>query len=75
MPDQRFRHCLVQINDSLSFLHGGKISENPEKTYSDLYKSEFHSNGAFRWKNVLIPNVTATDSYFYDWNAKKWIKV
>ena len=76
LPEKRFMHCLVNINDSFLFLHGGRKPVNASGIYGPNYiRHVFHLfSYLFTHPFPFIANETETNSYILDRTQLKWIK-
>ena len=80
MPDQRILHCSLTINQSMSFIHGGKSPVHVKKKYDPFVThavndQDHRMNGYKTYRSIEIENKTNEDSFLYDWDKEKWIKV
>ena len=75
LPEARILHCVVSINETLAFIHGGKISMNPNKIFKRFGRFKFYEGGYTIYNYPGIANKTADTSYLYDWSKQKWNKV
>ena len=77
LPQPRILHCMVMINKTHAFLHGGKTPLEPFKKHDPPF---YKRNMRIGPQNVYrtfdgIANLTATQSYLFNLENKEWTKV
>ena len=72
LPEPRFMHCMVSINSTHSFLHGGRTPVDSDVKFQRNFKVRFGQLGFREWFYTSSPNVTANNSYIYDWKKDAW---
>ena len=78
LPEARILHCLVMINETHAFLHGGRTPLEPFKIHKpQLFGRTIRigSQNMYKYNGRIIENVTASQSYLFSWNTKEWSKV
>ncbi len=80
IPEPRILHCSITINETHSFVHGGKVASFPDREYGKFYLKRgnyvnHRYNNYASWTYTWIENKTAENSYIYDWERDAWKKV
>ena len=79
LPEPRMMHCLIALNDTHYFLHGGRrIISN--FTGIKLKKNHVSSTfeivmGVVEWDYKGFANQSLEKSYIFDWNRSRWSQV
>ena len=75
LPEPRIMHCMVSINSSHSFLHGGFKPIDPNIKFKNNYDFILNYWGFRIWNYKSSPNETALGSSLYDWDKNVWTVV
>lgn len=79
LPEPRVLHCMLPINQTHLFLHGGRKALFPNKNYAKnetiFYEWDISKSNFKIWNFHGIHNESARDSFIFNWNANQWKKV
>ncbi len=82
LPKALIYHCMVSINQTFTFLHGGKMDAKPFKKTVRSYDRNKGADGKYfayhsftYWNAIGTSTFNFESSYLFDWTSMKWIQV